>query len=112
HFISADGCLCFKRLKVGIKSSCMAERKAVGWLSTRMVQYAYRGGIETTILPFNGIRWRAGHRAAQPDYVVLRRVGPGRSIGRVVGRQYRADFSWRVESRQRRLEADHGVLGG
>ncbi len=40
HFISAVGLFCFSRLNVGISSSFEPARKAVGWLSTRIVQYA------------------------------------------------------------------------
>ena len=52
HIITADGCFSFKRFSVGWSSSASCARKAVGWLSTRMVQYAWRGGIPPSyVLP-------------------------------------------------------------
>jgi 6-phosphogluconolactonase len=45
HFITAEGFFCFRRFRVGNSSSASCARNAVGWSSTRIVQYAWRGGI-------------------------------------------------------------------
>ena len=45
HFITADAFFSRRRLSVGSSSSASCARKAVGWSSTRMVQYAWRGGM-------------------------------------------------------------------
>ena len=58
HIMTAEGCFSFSRFSVGCSSSTSCARKAVGWLSTRMVQYAWRGGIRSSYV----LRTRAHRR--------------------------------------------------